>query len=40
MAQIPGVSDRMTRQNDISQYICRVFHGIPDSQDFAAVHGV
>ena len=35
VAQIPGVSDRMTRQNDISQRICSV--SLPDSQDFASV---
>ena len=32
MAQIPGVLDRMTRQNDISQCICHVFHFISSWQ--------
>jgi len=31
-AQIPGVSDRMTTQNDISQIVCRVFHFISSWQ--------
>ena len=41
MAQIPGVSDRMTRQNDILKVSAVCFiSSLPDSQEFAAVHVV